>query len=274
MTAERFSEDAIGQIDPSIRPSHPPGEHASVGARSADAAIGPPTDGMTPEGVAVGSSRWNDMMYRRHPTPYDGLAGQISAMRVRQIIRAIETHAPGRPFGAIEVGCESGQLLAALAHRFATSNFIGVDVSEAALEDAASRLLTRPNVTLHRGDITGGLNVPHKLRQLDFIICSEVLEHVPDAEAAVRGLARLAQPRTILIVTVPLEIWKARLKHALQKAKLFKLLLSNIEEGPSEWHVHDFSREAVTRLLETEFEVLSYRCVALMHQLIVARKRR
>jgi hypothetical protein len=72
---------------------------------------------------------------------------------------------------------------------------------------------------------------------------------------------------------VPLEIWKARLKHALRKAKLFNLLLRSVEQGFSEWHVHDFSREHIIRLIEAEFEVLSYRSVMLMHQLIVARKR-
>lgn len=236
----------------------------------------PPTSPLVEPPAAppdVGSPEWNDTMYRRHPTPYRGLAGAVATMRVRQIVRAIETHAPGRPFGAIEVGCESGQLLESLAHRFATSNFVGIDVSTTALADADRRFRTRPNVTLHQGDITRELRVPHKLRQLDFIICSEVLEHVPDAEAAVRGLARLAEPRTTLILTVPLEIWKARLKHALQKAKLFNLLLRDVEPGFSEWHVHDFSRDRLTRLIEAEFEVLSYRSVMLMHQLIVARKR-
>ena len=109
--------------------------------------VNPPAD--PPETpLEIGTPAWNDAMYRRHPTPYRGLAGTVEAMRVRQIIRAIEAHAPGgRPFGAIEVGCESGQLLDALAHHFATSNFVGVDVSPAALADAASRIRTRPNVT-------------------------------------------------------------------------------------------------------------------------------
>lgn len=220
----------------------------------------------------IGTAAWNDTMYRRHPTPYHGIAGAVGALRVRQIIRAIRRFAPGRPFNAIEIGCESGQLLQALAHQFATSNFIGVDVSEAALADARSRFVTRPNVTLVKGDVTGELRIPQMPRQLDFIICSEVLEHVPDAVAAVRGLARLAQPRTTLIVTVPLEIWKSRLKHALQKAKLFNLLMRDIEVGFSEWHVHDFSRDDFTRLIATHFNVLAYRNIALMHQLIIARK--
>ncbi|MCP5404912.1 MAG: class I SAM-dependent methyltransferase [Pseudomonadaceae bacterium] len=49
-------------------------------------------------------------------------------------------------------------------------------------------------------DIT---NIPEKDRSFDAILCTEVIEHVPDPLAALRELSRLAKPGATLLLTAP-----------------------------------------------------------------------
>lgn len=83
----------------------------------------------------------------------------------------------------------------------------------------------------------------------ELVVCCEVLEHLPEPEAALDALAALARPW--LIASVPREpLWRA-----LNLARL-----SYVRElGNTPGHVNHFSRRGFRRLLERRFEVVEMR---------------
>lgn len=218
----------------------------------------------------IGSKSWNDQMYEKHPTPYNGIAGFIQRRRLDRIMSAINRFKPSSSSELIvEVGCEEGHLIEHLHQQLSGSKLIGLDISTKALEQAKRTLPS--DITFEQWDITQGA---YSLNQkLAYLICSETLEHIPDAKAAIRGLADTADEHTVVIITVPIERYKNSIKIFLTRIGLFDLLFKGIEKSLSEWHVQDFSKEDIMQGLGVHFEILHYETIWLMHQLLVVKKK-
>ena len=210
---------------------------------------------------------WNDRMYEAHPTPYErGIAGAIEATRVRAVLDLAQI----RPTDAVlEVGCESGRLLARVprARRVA-----GADISRCALEDAARRFEQqgRP-VELFQVDALRGL--PFGRGEFEVILCSEMLEHVEEPAMVLEHLRSLATPTTRIVVSVPIEAPKVRLKALLHRLGLLDRLFPHIEPGQSEWHVHAFSPAMLRDLTRVRFETLARKRVLFAHEVALLRAR-
>jgi 2-polyprenyl-3-methyl-5-hydroxy-6-metoxy-1,4-benzoquinol methylase len=98
----------------------------------------------------------------------------------------------------LDAGCGPGALLERIGQRLPSADLQGIEFSPAAARHAPERLRGRILV----GDI---LAVAPTLppRAFDVIVCSEVLEHVPDPAAVVRALTTLAKPGATLLFSVP-----------------------------------------------------------------------
>ncbi len=96
----------------------------------------------------------------------------------------------------LDMGCGNGSIslpVASLGHEV-----VGVDVNEAAIEEARRR----NNFIFARFEKCTGQALP-ALDPFDCAICSEVLEHLDDPAAMVRTLAAALKPDGVLIVTIP-----------------------------------------------------------------------
>ncbi len=210
---------------------------------------------------------WNDRMYAAHPTPYEhGIAGAIEATRVRAVVDLAQI----KPTDSVlEVGCESGRLLARVppARRVA-----GVDISRLALDDAARRFAEqgRP-VELFQVDASRGL--PFDRGEFDVILCSEMLEHVDDPALVLEHLHSLATPTTRIVVSVPIEAPKVRLKELLHRVGLLDRLFPHVEPGQSEWHVHAFSPAMLRDLTRKRFKTIARKRVLFAHEVALLRAR-
>ena len=97
----------------------------------------------------------------------------------------------------LEVGCGDGFVLEAIADL--DVDLAGVEISEVRVARANARA---PRAKVVQGDARS-LRFPP--RSFDVTICTEVLEHVPQPEQAVRELERVTKRRGSIIVTVPNE---------------------------------------------------------------------
>jgi SAM-dependent methyltransferase len=98
------------------------------------------------------------------------------------------------PATLLDVGCGPGDTLEGLSRRLPRTRFCGVDQSPAMIADDRRRL---PWCRFEVLDIAAA-RLPERF---DAVVCSEVLEHVDDDEAALANLVAMTGER--LLLTVP-----------------------------------------------------------------------
>lgn len=117
-------------------------------------------------------------------------------------------HLPITPHCRIlDMGCGNGRHTAA-AFEHAKVHAIGADIKASLVQEARDRLrfheALRPNHnslwSLAAAEIT---RLPFKNQSYDIVICSEVLEHIPDHHRAVGELIRILKPNGYLVISVP-----------------------------------------------------------------------
>lgn len=104
----------------------------------------------------------------------------------------------------LDAGCGSGRHLRALA-KLPDLEIVGIDKNQSDLNDALTGLRNMPdalteNFFITRADIN---NLPFESATFDCVICSEVLEHIPEHEKALKELVRVLKPEGNLVVSVP-----------------------------------------------------------------------
>jgi 2-polyprenyl-3-methyl-5-hydroxy-6-metoxy-1,4-benzoquinol methylase len=94
----------------------------------------------------------------------------------------------------LDFGCGSGALVHHLRSRGLDA--LGLELDNPVIRNAVPQTV-RPFVTFYQG----GFPSPFAEKSFDCLFCSEVLEHIPDVEAAITDIARLTARK--VIVTVP-----------------------------------------------------------------------
>ncbi len=114
-----------------------------------------------------------------------------------------------------DLGCGPGVILCSLLARKPTWEGVGLDVSHPALQYAA-RLAAHRRVGARAKFAAGDLtDLPYPNQSFDLVVASEVLEHVPDIQKALRELARVLRPGGKVVMTVPLHSRTALHQHSL-----------------------------------------------------------
>ncbi|MCJ7833170.1 MAG: class I SAM-dependent methyltransferase [Deltaproteobacteria bacterium] len=107
----------------------------------------------------------------------------------------------------LDIGCGSGRHICA-ASQFENVVSIGSDVSYDEVVEARNRLVNQEKLGQNGGGLWATLaaditNLPFPDDFFDMVICSEVLEHIPDQHTAVKEVTRVLRPGGDLIVSVP-----------------------------------------------------------------------
>lgn len=90
----------------------------------------------------------------------------------------------------LDVGCGGGRYSIAMAQLGAAS-VVGVDISLAGLEDARRRAIDHRVIRFEEASV---LDLPFKGNSFDFVCCSGVLHHTPDAAQGTREICRVLRP--------------------------------------------------------------------------------
>ncbi|MCX5641693.1 MAG: class I SAM-dependent methyltransferase [Candidatus Omnitrophica bacterium] len=99
----------------------------------------------------------------------------------------------------LDAGCGEGHLIERLKIKN-KSTYYGIDITGIALQKAKAKA---PEAILTIGDIS---NLPFESEFFDVVICTEVLEHIPNYEKAIGEMKRVLKKKGTLIITFPNEI--------------------------------------------------------------------
>ncbi|MFZ5573087.1 MAG: methyltransferase domain-containing protein [Thermodesulfobacteriota bacterium] len=107
----------------------------------------------------------------------------------------------------LDIGCGPGRHTCE-AYRLKDAVVVGADRNFSDLEEARNRLCYHDALAEHGGGVwclssADIRQLPFKNESFDLVICSEVLEHIPDDRAAMREIIRVLKPRKPLVVSVP-----------------------------------------------------------------------
>jgi 2-polyprenyl-3-methyl-5-hydroxy-6-metoxy-1,4-benzoquinol methylase len=143
--------------------------------------------------------------------------------------------AKAAPSSVLDIGCGEGVLTLEWAERLGDGRVVGVDLDDPKLRaEWAAR--TRPNLEFRVEEAT---SLSFRDDEFDMVAAIEVLEHVPDPEATVAEMARVARRR--LLASVPREpLWRA-----LNMAR--GAYLRDLGNTPG--HVNHWSKRAFVSLL-------------------------
>ena len=139
------------------------------------------------------------------------------------------------PESVLDVGCGEGVLTSEWAERLDGGRIVGIDLDDPKLR-AEWEARRRPNLEYRTDDATA---LSFADDEFDMATAIEVLEHLPDPEATLSEMARVA--RRHLLVSVPREpIW--RMLNMLRGAYVRDL-------GNTPGHVHHWSKVGFHSLL-------------------------
>lgn len=99
---------------------------------------------------------------------------------------------------ALEVGPGAGPYIGVLCDRF--DRVTATDVQAAFLEHVETAFADRENLTVLEDDITA---TKLEAGSFDLVLCTEVIEHVPDPGALLDGIVSVLRPGGTLILSTP-----------------------------------------------------------------------
>ncbi len=118
------------------------------------------------------------------------------ARRARYILESVQQL---KPHHILDAGCGRGFYVSSFAQFRFPQTIYGIDVNQEYLDAAASHINDK-RVLLQQESI---YELPYKNNTFDFVVSSEVMEHLSDDAAALAELRRVTKPGGTLIISVP-----------------------------------------------------------------------
>ncbi len=119
----------------------------------------------------------------------------------------------------LDIGCANGAFSIELAKSGAKKMY-GIDIASEFVKKASLKAKKNyvKNIEFIEADAK---KLPFKNNFFDFIICTEVLEHVPDFKVAIKEIKRVLKPGGIFVITVPNSFNPAEIMHQIKHLLFF-----------------------------------------------------
>lgn len=136
-------------------------------------------------------------------------------VRANLILGEIRKH---RPLTIIDAGSGNGLYTLEFAARGYIVHGIELNQDKVSRVERYAREAGLANASLRVADLT---NLPQVTQQADLVVCSDVLEHIPDDRSAVSALYALTRPGGLLILTVPrISPFAARVENSFDHVRI------------------------------------------------------
>lgn len=111
----------------------------------------------------------------------------------------------------LDIGSANGALAIEIA-KLGAKHIHGIDLAEQFITQSTAHAKVQKckNVTFKQADAK---KLPYKDNEFDFVLCTEVLEHVPDFKIAIEEIKRVLKPNGQFLVTVPNSLCPAEIAH-------------------------------------------------------------
>lgn len=199
---------------------------------------------------------WNEDLNRTHAMHAwrersGWIVRAIEDRRRRLVVEAVLRGAPRR---VVDVGCEDGWIAGGYVHD--VEHLFLADIDAHVLE--ACPLAGRADVTTVVTDATKPVELDRALGadRADVVVLSALLEHLPEPERALSGLASVLAPGGRFVVYVPADRPILLAKRVLKATRLGGLI-KGLSLEPAPGHLHVFSRQSLMRLLAPHGEIES-----------------
>lgn len=162
-----------------------------------------------------------------------------SAFYGERFERTLDLLAPASGERILEVGCGSGYHSRAIVERGAA--LTAIDVAERYVEQAAS--YAGGGATFAVADAE---RLPFPEASFDKVLMAEVLEHLPNPEAALGEVHRVLRTQGLLVLTTPSRYSPLNLAYALKR----RVRRYRVNE-----HLHEWTPGGLSRLVAEQFEL-------------------
>ena len=145
----------------------------------------------------------------------------------------------------LELGCGHGEVLEVIYDP--NIKLVGIDINPSSIVLTKERFKSRNNVTILEGDIR---KLPYPDESFDVVVCSEVLEHIPNPIEVLTEIKRVLKRHGTFISTVPFEYFLILLRMLILPIRLFQRRSIFVDA-----HLHYFTKNSYRRLLEKFFTI-------------------
>jgi len=197
-------------------------------------------------------AEWNDQMVKKYNSEGTLFESKNPILRIIEIkrVQAIIRFANIKPADVIlDIGCGQGFLISTIKQY---KKITGLDISRVYLEQAQKRLKNKKNIELIFGDAH---QLPFKDKSYNKIISSEVLEHLPDPQKALKEISRVLTDDGTLVISVPDERRIENIMKLIKFLKLNKFLHAARKQETYEWHLHKFDENMVRAICFNLFSI-------------------
>jgi SAM-dependent methyltransferase len=137
----------------------------------------------------------------RHWDDYSASVSENPAQIYRRTLASALLERTGDPLRLVDVGSGQGDFLRAAAQRWPNAQLLGLEYSASGVAESERKV---PGARFLQRDLLAAPDVPDGLGHWGtHALCSEVLEHVDDPVALLRGAREYLAPGCRLVVTVP-----------------------------------------------------------------------
>ena len=217
-------------------------------------------------------SQWNDEMvakYHGEGTLFESknfLLRYVEMLRLKTIVDMAKISADD---SVLDLGCGEGYCLTLIPK---AKKIVGVDISKVALKRANTLIKSRNiDAALEFGDAQN----PSMDEKFDKILCSEVLEHVPDPRKVMKNVYSLLNSNGLLVVSIPDEVRIKRIMSLVKKLGLSRLLHAARKQEDYEWHLHEGSVPFLEEISKGYFKIIEVKHVphVLNHRIVASLKK-